>query len=243
MAYFGLSKPIIAPWTADNTYAAGQIFQCGKLTATNVTPNSKEGSLYADNGLAEYVKEFTDADISATIDKLPVAAATILFGHTASGTGSNPTVTHKADDSSPYVGYGFVVDKIESNVKKYQACILCKVKFSEGAQDFTTKGDSISFGTPAISGKAVAQESDKAWKIVSPDFSTAAEAYNWILTQFGGGSADPGTYSAVSTPAANSNPAAEGWYVRTGASGSYVYYLTGDTVLVNGTTYYERSAA
>jgi len=241
MAYFGLSKPIIAPWTADNTYAAGQIFQCGKLTATNVTPNSKEGSLYADNVLAEYVKEFTDADITATIDSLPVVAATILFGHTATGTGSNPTVTHKAGDSSPFVGYGFVVDKIESNVKKYQACVLCKVKFTEGAQDYTTKGDSISFGTPTLSGKAVAQESDGVWKIVSPNFTTAAEAYNWILTQFGGGSADPGTYTEV-TPDDDDNPAAEGWYVRTGESGSYVYYLTGDTTVVNGTAYYERTA-
>lgn len=236
MAYFGLSKPIIAPWTADNTYAAGQIFQCGKLTETSVTPNSKEGSLYADNGLAEYVREFTDADVSTTIDQLPYNAATILFGHTLSGTGTNPTVIHKADDSSPYVGYGFIVDKIESNVKKYQACVLLKVKFSEGAQTYTTKGDSITFGTPAITGKAVAQESDNKWKIVSPDFTTAAEAYNWVLTQFGGGSADPGTYTEV-TPVGTENPSAEGWYVKGGS----VYYLTGDTVIIDGTEYYERT--
>lgn len=239
MAYFGVSKPIIAPWTADDTYTAGSIFQCGKLTETSVTPNSKEGSLYADNGLAEYVREFSDADVSATIDSLPVNAATIMFGHTVAGSGANPTVTYKAGDSAPFVGYGFVVDKIEGNVKKYKACVLCKVKFTEGAETYTTKGDSISFGTPALSGKAVAQEDGK-WKVVSPDFSTAAEAYNWILTQFGGGSADPGTYTEV-TPDEDDNPSAEGWYVRTGESGSYIYYLSGDTVVVNGTAYYERS--
>ena len=235
MAYFGVSKPIIAPWTADDTDTAGQIFQCGKLTETSVTPNSKEGSLYADNILAEYVREFSDADVSASIDSLPVNAATILFGHTVSGTGSNPTVTYKADDSSPFVGYGFVVDKIEANVKKYKACILCKVKFTENAETYTTKGDQINFGTPALAGKAVAQ-SDNKWKIVSPDFTTAAEAYNWILTQFGGGSADPGTYTEV-TPVGTENPSAEGWYVKAGT----VYYLTGDTVIISGTEYYERS--
>lgn len=235
MAYFGVSKPIIAPWTADDTYTAGQIFQCGKLTETNVTPNYKNGSLYADNGLAERVDEFTDADVSATIDSLPVNAATIMFGHAVSGTGSNPTVTYKADDASPYVGYGFVIDKIESNVKKYKACVICKTKFTEGAETFTTKGDAINFGTPALSGKAVAQSNGK-WKVVSPDFTTAAEAYNWILAQFGGGSADPGTYTEV-TPVGTENPSAEGWYVKAGT----VYYLTGDTVIISGTEYYERS--
>ena len=242
MAFFGLSKPIIAPWTADDTYAAGQIFQCGKAVETSIQNNSKEGSLYADNALSEYVKEFTDADVNTTIDSLPAPAANIMFGHTVSGTGSNPTTIYKADDSSPYVGYGFVVDKIENNVKKYQACLLHKVKFSEGAETYTTKGDTISFGTPQLTGKAMAQDNGK-WRTVSPNFSTAAEAYNWILTQMGAGSADPGTYTAVSNPSASANPSTEGWYVRTGASGSYVYYLTGDTVLVNGTTYYTRSAA
>lgn len=242
MAFFGLSKPIIAPWTADDTYAAGQIFQCGKAVETSIQPNSKEGSLYADNALSEYVKEFTDADVNTTIDSLPAPAANIMFGHTVSGTGSNPTTIYKADDSSPYVGYGFVVDKIENNVKKYQACLLHKVKFSEGAETYTTKGNTISFGTPQLTGKAMAQDNGK-WRTVSPTFSTAAEAYNWILTQMGAGSADPGTYTAVSSPSASANPSTEGWYVRTGASGSYVYYLTGDTVLVNGTTYYTRSAA
>lgn len=241
MAYFGVSKPIIAPWTADDTYAAGQIFQCGKLVETSVTPNFKEGSLYADNKLGEYVREFSDADVASTIDSLPVNTASTMFGHTVSGTGSNPTVTFKADDSSPYVGYGFVIDKIEGNVKKYKACILCKVKFTENAETFTTKGDSISFGTPQLAGKALAQDNGK-WKETSPDFSTAAEAYNWILTQFGAGSVDPGVYNEVE-PVGTENPSAEGWYVRTGESGSYVYYLTGDTVLVNGTTYYERSVS
>lgn len=45
-------------------------------------------------------------------------------------------------------------------------------------------------------------------------------------------------YQAV-TPKTGDNPKEKGWYERSGSAGSYVYTLTDDTTVHDGTTYYE----
>lgn len=45
-------------------------------------------------------------------------------------------------------------------------------------------------------------------------------------------------YQAV-TPETGDNPKEKGWYERSGSAGSYVYTLTDDTTVQDGTTYYE----
>jgi hypothetical protein len=48
------------------------------------------------------------------------------------------------------------------------------------------------------------------------------------------------SYDSV-TPETGANPKEEGWYERSGSAGSYVYTLTDDTTVQDGTTYYARS--
>ena len=62
MAYIGLRKPIIAQRTGDGKYSTP--FVLGKAISLNVTPNYAEGSLNADDGQAEYDKEFNYADVT-----------------------------------------------------------------------------------------------------------------------------------------------------------------------------------
>lgn len=45
-------------------------------------------------------------------------------------------------------------------------------------------------------------------------------------------------YQSV-TPETGDNPKEKGWYERSGSAGSYVYTLTDDTTVQEGTTYYE----
>lgn len=45
-------------------------------------------------------------------------------------------------------------------------------------------------------------------------------------------------YQSV-TPETGDNPKEKGWYERSGSAGSYVYTLTDDTTVQDGTTYYE----
>ena len=58
-----------------------------------------------------------------------------------------------------------------------------QVKFSEPSEDYATKGESIEYKTPSISGRAMANDEGN-WKSVEV-FQTEKEAMDWINTKFG----------------------------------------------------------
>lgn len=189
MANFGLSKPWIAKYNettvgnvTSKSYSDG--FQCGRAVSTAITPNYSDAELYADNVQVEYVSEFKNANVTLGLDRLPVAAATVVFGHTVDETAgeSKGTETDKGADSASYVGYGFITAEMVDGNKQYRACILTKVKFIEGEESFETKGDTITFSTPNLSGRAMA-DCDDVWRIKSPYFTTEDAANEWIKTK------------------------------------------------------------
>lgn len=231
MAYYGLSNPYMASLDATNeTYSNG--FRCGKAISTSVTPNMSTAPLYADNSEAERVDEFVNAAVAVGTDRLPAVAASALFGHTVSG----GEETDKDGDANAYVGYGFYISKMEDGKKTYKAVVLTKVKFTEGEESYQTKGDQITFQTPALSGSATAL-SNGVWRYKSPDFNQEINADVWIRNKLG----ITVTYTEVTNPASGANPALEGWYERTGTEGSYVYTLSTATTVGSG-TYYSANA-
>ena len=102
MAYVGLSNPYIAKLVdeAEKTYT--DCFACGKAMTVNITPNYNEAKLYANNQLAENVKEFKDGNITLGTDRLPTKAMTVCFGHTVSE--DEKEVVYKTNDAANYVG-------------------------------------------------------------------------------------------------------------------------------------------
>lgn len=179
MAYIGLRKPIIAQRTGAGKYSTP--FVLGKAISLNVTPNYAEGSLNADDGQAEYDKEFNYADVTLGTSTLPIEAHEKMFGHTVSTEGKE--VTMNANDESSYVGTGWVtVEKIDG-VRFFTANVLVKVKYSEPSEEYSTKGNSIEYKTPSISGRAL-KEDDGTWKKVK-QFDTEKEALDYIYKFFG----------------------------------------------------------
>lgn len=189
MAYIGLAKPIVAKLASQSTstgvttptYSDG--FVCGKAISLNVTPNYNEVKLFADNILDEYVKEFKDGTISLGTDRLPIDAQTVMFGHTVTGSTSTEEVTYKTGDSANYVGVGFYIDEMLDGAKSYTGTVIYRCKFTEAADDFTTKGDSIEFKTPTLEG-AISALDDGKWKITKK-FATEAAAEAWIKSTLG----------------------------------------------------------
>lgn len=180
MPNFGLSHPIIAKHNvAAGTYT--NAIKCGKAINTSVTQNYNEASTYADNAMDESVKEFKNATVELGVNKVPKDAVEILFGHKIAEDG---TETSNTEDSGSYVGYGFITAEMNSGVKQYRACLLTKVKFKEGAESYQTKGDSIQFSTPTLSGEAFGNN-ENVWRIKSPYFNTEKECDEWIMEQMG----------------------------------------------------------
>ena len=180
MANFGLSRPIIAKLNVEeDTYT--NAFKCGSAINTSITPNYVSASLYADNMQKEQVDEFSNAKVELGVDMVPVKAARLLFGHKITENGEE---TDNTEDSGAYVGYGFITSELKNSVKRYRACFLPKVKFTEGAESYQTKGDSIQFATPTLSGTATCNNK-KEWRFKSPYFDTEEECDEWILEKMG----------------------------------------------------------
>lgn len=172
MANYKANTPVIATLTeasgSDPAWSSGVII--GKLINVSITPNMNTGELYGDDALAESVVEFGSVTVSLNTTTLPASARATLFGetYTAATTGQNPapeTLVSKGSSASAYLGFGFVVGEIIDGVEKYAMVWLHKVKFSMPADSYTTKGDSIEFGTPTIEGTGTTDSKDE-WRTI-----------------------------------------------------------------------------
>ena len=179
MANFGLSRPIIAKLNTE-TGKYSDAVKCGKAINTTVTPNYNTASLYADDAQQEQVEEFKNASVELGTDSVPVNVANVLFGHNV----TEEEETDNSEDAGSYVGYGFITAEMQSGKKKYRACLSTKVKFSEGAESYQTKGDSIQFQTPTLSGTAFA-DGNGVWRYKSGYVDTVDAAEKWIMKKLG----------------------------------------------------------
>lgn len=80
------------------------------------------------------------------------------------------------------MGFGFISVEKVNGVRSFVAAFLPKVKFTEPSDDYETKGESITYKTPSITGKATADD-DGVWKETDV-FATEAEAVSWITGKF-----------------------------------------------------------
>lgn len=183
MAQYKVAYPYVAaiktePEAAAATYEKG--LELGKMIDVEVTPNFSESPLYGNNGLAEYAKEFKDLDVTLNTTTLPIEAFSMLFGQTVGK--ENKEIKANVNDIAKYVGFGFVKGEMVNNVTTYVAVWVPKVKFTPPAEKCTTKGDSITWNTPSITGKGMADNAGD-WRYMEI-FNTEKEALDYIKAKF-----------------------------------------------------------
>lgn len=186
MARVGLSKPYFAKYAnagSTVTYTAGALL--GKAVELSIElEGSDENNLYADNGIAESVNEFTGGTLSLTTDELSPATMLAVLGVseeeiTVEGISTATPKWYNWDDDqeTPYLGFGAIVKIIHNGQTKYQAVVLPKIKLNNPNDTFTTQGETIEWGTPEISGSIFRSDAAKApWKKVSSPMDSEADA-------------------------------------------------------------------
>lgn len=162
------------------TETYGDLKVMGKAVRASVTINTAEAKLYADDGLAEMVKEFVEGSISAETDDMEDSVAADLYGATmtqADG-GTAGKIVYKDTDSSAYLRFGFIVRRMKANKMQYKAIVYTKVMFDIPNEDYETKGETIVFKTNSVTGK-IMRNKDRIWKITSlwVDTIDAAETF------------------------------------------------------------------
>lgn len=163
----------------------GAVLSLSELQKISDNPTYAEGKQPGDDGLAEYVREFTEADVDVEITDLPVELEQAVLGAKETASGTHKVTRFGTSDVAPYGGLGAVSCIQRNNVKKYQAIVYPKVKAAMQGEEYTTKGDSITLTGGKLKFKAMACASSD-WKLKSPYLATEAEAKAFIDAIFNG---------------------------------------------------------
>lgn len=149
MATIGLDRlyyaPITeAPTTGDETY--GTPVMLAKAISAELSVELAEATLYADDGVAEVVKEFKNGKLTLGVDAIGRSVAAALTGSTVD---ENGVLISTSEDGGSPVAIGFRAKKSNGH---YRYFWLYRVKFGVPSTNLATKGDSITFSTPTIEG-------------------------------------------------------------------------------------------
>lgn len=162
MAIIGVSKPKYAVYEYDAdtktvTYSNGGT--AGKMTEVDVTINtSEDNNLYADNGLAEADRQFTDGTLTEGTDHLSQEVSKTMLGIREEDLEEIPGITDTGvkeliyDDSmeTPYLGRGFIIKQQVKNVVSWRGVVFTKTMPNIPDESATTQGEQIEWQTRQI---------------------------------------------------------------------------------------------
>ena len=185
MAQIDLKYPMYAPLTEDEasrTFEYGDGKVAAKAIRVDISLNVVDSPLYADGEVAERLREFIDGTMTFTPDDLsPEVRGDWLGNQTEEETVGEETVEvldSSTDDLPGYFGFGYIIPKVKNKVRYYRAIFFPKVQFGEPNETAETKGENITWQTPAIEGK-IMRRIDGRWKreITVASLDTAI---NWL---------------------------------------------------------------
>ena len=174
------------------TFSEGK--RIGKGITINKSNEYSETKLYADNELAESDESFSKGTLTINTDDygfkkedvLPVQA--YLFGHEYKPANeSEPEQLIKSSsDKRPFLGIAYIKTRKKNGELSYEVTLIYKVKFNPSAEDSKTKGESVEFSTPTITGSvytcAADGKQDAYEKVL--EFDTYEEAVTFIKELF-----------------------------------------------------------
>ncbi|MFI3171105.1 MAG: major tail protein [Eubacteriales bacterium] len=164
MATIGLRDLHYALLTADSSTAVtyGTPVKLSGAIAANVNPNASAATLFADDGPYENATTLGEIEVELNVADIDASHQNTLLGHSY----INGVLIKKSTDQPPYVALGYKTLKSNGS---YRYTWLLKGKFVAGEQDNNTKGDSIEFTTPTLTGSFVKREFDDVWQIQADD--------------------------------------------------------------------------
>ena len=158
--------------------------------SSSVSLNIAEAKLHSDDVLKDKVSEFTDGTITLGVDDDPDAVFSPLLGeatdtYTIGTDATAKTVTvykSNVDDIPKFFGFGQVVPKRISGVRKWKVEWFPKVQFKPYHNESGTKADAIEFKTPTVEGACFANK-DGDWR-KRATFDTEDEANTFLDSLF-----------------------------------------------------------
>lgn len=184
----GMMYPVFAPLTSHTdgsmpVYGTGVVIQ--EARNCTITKTYNENPLYGDDRIVDDDNGLQALTASFEPTGLSDADRVLLFGEKVAEVTTGVTGQWEGDNATPYGGFGYIRKMRDNGVKKFEAWIILKIKFTEDSQATATKEGSISWGTPTLNGRAAGLYIDNTDEIkwrVHYTFDTIAAAKAWINT-------------------------------------------------------------
>ena len=169
--------------TDNKKYAAvtGGVPCLEKVIDEKFSPEYNSAELYAEDSLAESDYSFKKGTLSITVANDDDKKEAELMGNTI----SEDEVVKTVSDTAPEFGYGHIVTKMVSGVRKYKVEFFPRVKFTKITTDAKTRGESVEFGTTSVEGVVYPLDADfngmtaGTWE-KHQTFATEAEAEAYL---------------------------------------------------------------
>ena len=173
--FYGVLDIHFAVMTAEDTPTTaptyGEYQVMGKTIEATITPNYKEGKVYASNVATRNEKRVDTYTVSLNLDKIPYAVRKTLLGRYKD---ANGVQIIKGSQAAPNVAIAFALTLDDDSKELW---VLYKGKFSEPTQSAQTDSDSMNFQHPTIEGTFVRREYDDALAaVVATSDESVAEA-------------------------------------------------------------------
>ena len=184
----GMMYPVFAPLESHTdgsmpTYGTGVVIQEARNCTISKTYN--DNPLYGDDRIVDDDNGLQALTASFEPTGLSDADRVLLFGEKVEAITTGVTGQWESDNATPYGGFGYIRKMRDNGVKKFEAWIILKIKFTEESQATNTKEGQISWGTPTLNGRAAGLYVDSSeelrWR-VHYTFDTIAAAKTWINT-------------------------------------------------------------
>lgn len=184
MAYIGLKNAVIARIKNETQgqaieYDTGMVF--GKTISANITLNNASSPLYADDVVVEDDNATTGGTAELNLADISDEVKAYALGYkkgTDSGEGNSQRYI-KTGEGAPYVGFGFIRTRVMDGKRSYKAYWIYKTQFALGAISAQTKGQTVSWQTPTVSGTIMGVQNDASLTdnfYEESSFNTVAEA-------------------------------------------------------------------
>ena len=134
------------------TYNAYQVM--GKTIEATITPQYKEGNVYASNVATRSERRVDRYTVSLNLDKIPYAVRQVLLGRYQD---SNGVQIIKGGQAAPFVALAFALTLDDGSKELWT---LYKGKFAEPTQTGHTDSDTMTYQHPTIEATFVRREFD-----------------------------------------------------------------------------------
>lgn len=187
MAFIGMRHVVAAPLTAhtagaEPTYNTG--FVVGMAISANLTINRNNNPLYADDVIAEDDNGITGMEVEIGVDDLTdEIEADMGLVKKVEGTSGAAATYYDTDEPAKDLGVGYIRVRRKNGVTTYQGIWIYKTKFSKTSEAAQTKGESIEWQTPTVTGRCVALNTTGSGELrfrKRQTFETEAAAAAWL---------------------------------------------------------------